>query len=87
MASDAVVISDGDSGGVVESVMVELVTGRVGDRVGINESACPDSVTHTTCHLRCVYTKYTAHTVQCVMNLCCVFLQILRKQRRFTLSL
>ena len=51
VASSAVVISDGDSGAVVESVMVELVSGREGDRLQLSESICSDS-DQSTCHLR-----------------------------------
>ena len=51
MASDDVIISDGDVGAVVESVEVELVMGRDGDRLIFVGDICPDSY-DTTCHLR-----------------------------------
>ena len=49
VASDDVIISDGDTGAVVESVRVDLVTERVGDR--LSQTLCSNS--HSTiCHLR-----------------------------------
>lgn len=51
VASDDVIISDGDVDGVVESVRVELVEGREGDRLVLDETLCPDT-TETICHLR-----------------------------------
>ena len=51
VASGDVIISDGDVGAMVESVRVELVEGREGDRLVLDETVCPDTP-ETTCHLR-----------------------------------
>ena len=51
VASNDVIISDGDTDAVAESVRVDLVTGGEGDRLRLSETICSYSNSNT-CHLR-----------------------------------
>lgn len=68
MASDDVIISDGDVDGVVESVRVELVEGREGDRLVLDETVCPDT-TETICHLRFKWVFVHVHLSSCICTI------------------